>query len=270
MCNVLLFADALIASIVFEDVNARSRAGRYLSSITNSIEKVLQRNVEVRIGLVSEDHKARLQSMPDSPSSNRMETDGLAAETKRNSSSSRVSCNRYRGTPNLPRKRLDCSVTLQKTLEQGVNSLVQNGVFKATSLVMLSDGNNEANGNGGSGKGMLALKKLANTSDEHTLESAWLQTSDKKSLELASHPNRNQILPQNGVSSENHKKSHAVLAISSEDWKDKLNHEIKALEVSDSQGHHKNQIDGCFDHHVISPSLLHSNGITANSDGENM
>ncbi|KAK1276375.1 hypothetical protein QJS04_geneDACA016774 [Acorus gramineus] len=44
----------LIAFIAFKDSDVKSRAERYLSSITNSIEMVLRHNVEVRIGVMPE------------------------------------------------------------------------------------------------------------------------------------------------------------------------------------------------------------------------
>ncbi|KAJ4795682.1 DNA polymerase III subunit gamma/tau [Rhynchospora pubera] len=51
----------LIACIAFEDSEIKSRAERYLSSITNSIETVLKRNVKVRMGVMS-DSITRLMS----------------------------------------------------------------------------------------------------------------------------------------------------------------------------------------------------------------
>ncbi|XP_023738140.2 protein STICHEL isoform X1 [Lactuca sativa] len=45
----------LVAYIVFRDKDIKSRAERFLSSITNSFEMVLHRNIEVRIILLSDD-----------------------------------------------------------------------------------------------------------------------------------------------------------------------------------------------------------------------
>lgn len=47
-----LLAGVLIAYVAFGDGDIKSRAERFLSSITNSIETVLRRNVEVRIILL--------------------------------------------------------------------------------------------------------------------------------------------------------------------------------------------------------------------------
>lgn len=48
-------AGILVAYIVFRNKDIKSRAERFLSSITNSFEIVLHRNVEVRITLLSDD-----------------------------------------------------------------------------------------------------------------------------------------------------------------------------------------------------------------------
>jgi len=273
--NLILFAGALIARIVFEDANVKSRAERYLSSITNSIEIVLQHDVEVRIGLVSENDKERLQSLTDSPTSSHTEKDGLLAiETNADSSISKVYHNhRYNIIPGHPRKSLDSSEAWpQRITEQNDSSLVQGNGFRVACSVMLSEGNDEASGGGGRGQEISVLRTHTDSIDEHRLESAWLQASDKNPLELASqsNPNRNQVMPQNGVSCENHKLSSAALAVSSKHWEDELNLGIKALKIRDNQGCHKKQTGGRIDHCAISPSLLHSNGFTANSDKENL
>lgn len=52
--NKILFAGILVAYIAFGEIEIKSRAERFVSSITNSIEMVLRRNVEVRIILLSE------------------------------------------------------------------------------------------------------------------------------------------------------------------------------------------------------------------------
>lgn len=52
--NRILFTGILVAYIVFGEREIKLRAERFLSSITNSIEMVLRRNVEVRIILLPE------------------------------------------------------------------------------------------------------------------------------------------------------------------------------------------------------------------------
>lgn len=50
--SMALDAGVLVAYIAFRDVDVKSRAEGFLSSITNSMEIVLRQNVEVRLGLV--------------------------------------------------------------------------------------------------------------------------------------------------------------------------------------------------------------------------
>lgn len=59
----------LIAYIAFEDSEIKSRAERYLSSITNSIETVLRRNVKVIIGLIPDSSITGLASRSEPGSS---------------------------------------------------------------------------------------------------------------------------------------------------------------------------------------------------------
>ncbi|KAM0046720.1 putative DNA-directed DNA polymerase [Helianthus debilis subsp. tardiflorus] len=56
--------DNLVAYIVFRDKDIKSRAERFLSSITNSFETVLLRNIEVRLILLSDDEPAANKDGP--------------------------------------------------------------------------------------------------------------------------------------------------------------------------------------------------------------
>lgn len=50
----ILFAGAFVAYVAFGNIDIKLRAERFLSSITNSFEIVLQRNIEVRIVLLTD------------------------------------------------------------------------------------------------------------------------------------------------------------------------------------------------------------------------
>lgn len=101
--------------------------------------------------------------------------------------------------------------------------------------------------------------------DEQKLESAWLQAAEKYTPEIISHsrPEKNQVLPQNGVIYQNNNQSFLGPAATSKNKVDELKHEIQALKVSYAEGGHKGQIGGAGQC-VVSPSLLHSN--TTNAD----
>ncbi|XP_076936335.1 protein STICHEL-like [Bidens hawaiensis] len=61
--------DTLVAYIVFRDKDIKGRAERFLSSITNSFEIVLRRNIEVRIMLASNDGPTTNKGDPVVPTS---------------------------------------------------------------------------------------------------------------------------------------------------------------------------------------------------------
>lgn len=257
----------LIAHLVFEDNGIKSRAERYYSSIVNSIGTVLQQNVDVRIGLLSENLKDKLQSVSNSLSGKDTGRNKLFTEQRNvKSNNPKIFCKESnKVTTNLPRRSLACSeAKLQRTLAQGDTSSVQDDGDKLARSVVPSGVNDEASGGRGRGHELSVPRTNAGPIHEHRLESAWVQTSDKNQLEVAcqSNPNRNQVLPQNGVNCENHTMSSEAMSMSS-------NNGIEASKISDNQGRQRKQTGGCGDHYAISPSLLHNNGFTANFDQEN-
>lgn len=261
---------ALVAFIVFEDGNVKSIADRYLSSITNSIEIVLQHNVEVRIGLVSENIMKRPKSVSETLAANHAGNNGhLSVGNKIESDTVKVSeKGRYKGLLNLPRGR-DCSeATVQRTPEKSDSSLVQNqGSQEAIFPKIPSDEIDESSGRKEKVQEALVLRTHTAAMDEHKLESAWLQAAGKNSSGSTTHSisRRNLGLRQNGISCENHIAS--VELASSKHWEDELHHITKALKSYDVRGHHK---QGPVDQYAISPSLLHSSGLAANIDEENL
>ncbi|XP_008808954.2 protein STICHEL-like [Phoenix dactylifera] len=259
----------LIALIAFEDKNIKSRATRFLSSITNSMEIVLRQNVEVRLGLVTETFPSK------SLISNQIEIIGnLEKERKIESENLADSSDKdgLRGNPNMAGKSLDYSDGMfQRTLEN--SSQVADRDFQVANFsTRSSEGNNGASNAKEKGQEVLVQRTQTAPTDEQRLESAWLQAAEKYMPGLVSlpKPEKNQVLPQNGVSSQNQDQSSAALGMSSKHWEDELNHEIKALKIGNTQGHHMEQFVGRVNHHAISPSLLHSNNHTANFDRENL
>ncbi|KAG0458578.1 hypothetical protein HPP92_023444 [Vanilla planifolia] len=73
----------LIAFIAFADRCVKLRAERYLSSITNSLEKILKCNVEVRLGLIMDDKWISLVPPPESLVSQKVEKIGSLRNQKR-------------------------------------------------------------------------------------------------------------------------------------------------------------------------------------------
>ncbi|KAG0460320.1 hypothetical protein HPP92_023448 [Vanilla planifolia] len=75
----------LIAFIAFADRCVKLRAERYLSSITNSLEKILKCNVEVRLGLIMDDKWISLVPPPESLVSQKVEKNWVLAKSEKDS-----------------------------------------------------------------------------------------------------------------------------------------------------------------------------------------
>lgn len=259
----------LIAFIAFEDKNIKSRAERFLSSITNSMEIVLRQNVEVRLVLATE------TLMSNSPISNVTEIIGnLDKERKVESDNLNESFDKdgVKGNSSMARKSLDYSDRMLQRKQENSSQVADRDFQLANFSTFSSERNNGACNTKKKGQEVSVQRtQTAPThTDEQKLESAWLQTTERYTPGVSlPKPEKNQVLPQNGVSCQNQNQSSAALAMSSKHWEDELNHEIRALKISDTQGHHKEQFGGRVNHYSISPSLLHSNSYKANFDKEN-
>ncbi|XP_072969943.1 protein STICHEL-like 1 [Typha angustifolia] len=263
----------LVANIAFGDSKTKSRAERFLSSITNSIEIVLRHNVEVRIGLMPEIFVEGLK--PDADSQDQNPTEKLRSlykEQRVESDTLSGSSNNIaiKGSPNFPRKSSDKSEQmLQRTLEK-YSSPVAEKSFQVESIPgMASEGSMAAPNTRGQEVSCHRTKPAG--VDEQRLESAWLQAAERNTPGLLSHPKpeKNQVLPQNDSRCQNGYMSSTAIVIASKHSEDELNYEMKTLKVSDVKGHQKNQIGEKGDY-VISPSLLHSNNSTSNFDKANL
>ncbi|RRT82532.1 hypothetical protein B296_00015263 [Ensete ventricosum] len=252
-----LFAGILIAFIGFEDSVTKSRAERFLSSITNSMETVLGYNVEVRLALLPKVHSDVLQSEP-YLASNQMEKD-KQREARSDNLSSHPNMRKIKGS-----KFLDsCEGNPERAHEKSDISALGEMDYVQTSVPAL-DGSCNSNDKG---QGTLAQRPLKAAADEQRLETAWLQAAEPG---YVSHPkpDKNQILPQNGVNDLSSKQSLTTTPKSLKNWDDELVHGIKALRTSTTEGHHKEQYER-VDHYAISPSLLHCYK-TGNSEKQNM
>ncbi|XP_010930355.1 protein STICHEL [Elaeis guineensis] len=259
----------LFAFIAFEDKNIKSRAERFLSSITNSMEIVLRQNVDVRLGLVTETFMSK------SLINSQTEIIGnLDKERKIESGNLTDSLDKdgLKGNPHMASKSLDYSDGMLQRILENSSQAADKDFQVANFSTFSSEGNNGANNPKEKGQEALVQRTQTSPTDEQRLESAWLQAAEKYTPGLISlpKPEKNQVLPQNGVICQNQDQSSAALGMSSEHWEDELNQEIKALKIGNTQGHNKDQFVGRVNQHAISPSLLHSNNYTANFDGENL
>ncbi|CAL9759470.1 unnamed protein product [Musa acuminata subsp. burmannicoides] len=248
----------LIAFIGFEDSIIKSRAQRFLSSITNSMEIVLRQNVDVRLGVVPEG----LRSMP-SLVSNQMEKDKQRKVDSDNLSSH---SNQERINAN---KILDLYERIsEKSCEQCDRSAPGDSNDAVTSIPMLlSERKNGSYNNKDKGQEVSAQGPLKMGPDEQRLETAWLQAADPRHVNQ-SKLDMNQVLPLNGVNHQCVKQSSIVTVKSTRHWDDELDDKVRYLKVSATGGHNKKQIEGA-DHYATSPSLLHCNKKSVSCEKEN-
>ncbi|XAR49192.1 DNA-directed DNA polymerase [Bertholletia excelsa] len=207
----------LIAYVAFDDKEIKARAERFISSITNSFEIVLQQNAEVRIILFPEGetsiNNGRIDTLPDS----------LARALK-------VS----RGSSDDP--------------EVGMNAKI-NGT-----------------------KESFPGQRVESIIREQRLENAWLEIVEKGpsgSLNCLK-PERNQILPQEGICTKNQTGSTDSIQLSPKHWEEELNHDTKLLKINQGKTVKKDQFEKRTGHYPISPSLLHNSSSIGNFSKESM
>ncbi|KAK1310310.1 hypothetical protein QJS10_CPA08g00969 [Acorus calamus] len=236
----------LVAFIAFNDGDAKSRAERYLSSITNSIELVLRHSVEVRIGVMP----VTMSNTVPNYSTKQIEASMAMDEVFSISCSSNDEPNKE--SPTLPRKSFTGSRDKAKTIHDTRGNLRLGGA------TFPLEGYNES-------LDMMSLQRASPAVDEKKLESAWIQVAEKGTPKSVSRfkPERNQVSPQDGIVSS------TALVISSKNWEE-VNQEIKALKIDDRWDQWEEQSRGRTVHRPMSPSFLHSNSFTINLDNENL
>ncbi|KAK3136342.1 hypothetical protein QOZ80_5BG0432140 [Eleusine coracana subsp. coracana] len=246
----------VVAFIAFEDSSIKSRAQRFLSSITNSIETVLKCNVEVKMGSLAELINEEL-TLEAGHKVRRINSDVLSCSS---------SNDRLKGALNSSGRGFDHPHETIKELEKFKNTPVADEGLQSVSVTSLISG---------IPKSELQvvptpMSKIA-TNDEQRLESAWLQGVDKQTPDMMNQArqDRHQVLSQ-VVDSPYQRKSSMSLAVPSGHPDEALAHEIEALNVVDSYGPHKHQSRRSENWHVISPSKLHSNDDLANCDNESI
>lgn len=208
-----------VAYIAFGERDIKARAERFLSSITNSFETVLRYNVEVRIIL-----------LPD-------------------------------GETSLGRKQMDTTEEISKerkaicpNAKGGHSDGKLGGPLQSTAGSPLPLAENRT-----STKERNPMQRIESIIHEQRLETAWLQAVEKGTPGSLNRlkPEKNQILPQEGIYPQNQIKPINSADLSSQHWEDELNHEMKILKINDRKAVQKDQVGKRVDHCPISPSLLH-------------
>ncbi|XP_039026092.1 protein STICHEL-like isoform X2 [Hibiscus syriacus] len=255
----------LIAYLAFADGDIKSRAERFLSSITNSIEIVMRRNVEVRIILladvgVSLSNHANPAEMTESLQ--QVETaSGIGSERKA-----------------IPKDVLDglSSLDLHSKgsfgdLEGKLRGLQDYSNYSSQSIVrtpdLLAEGKYDLDSSKES-RQEIPMQRIESIIREQRLETAWLQATEKGTPGSLSRlkPEKNQVLPQE-VCRQSNLGSINSSAFSSQKWDEELNQESKILKTNDGQEVQMDQIGRRADHYPMSPCLLHNSNLSKENLG---
>ncbi|KAI4296131.1 hypothetical protein L6164_036115 [Bauhinia variegata] len=220
----------LVAYVAFGDGDVKLRAERFLSSITNSMEMVLRRNVEVRI-----------VHLPDAEGENQVNL--------------------------LELKQAEKTMTSEKEQRGGH----VNGTEAYSNLPPLLDGNFPSNTNPSDVRERrqdLPMQRIGSIIREQRLETAWLQAVGKCSPGSLSRlrPERNQVLPQEGIYYEDQMESTDSTRFPSQH----LENELKVLKVKNGRVLQKDQVGKRSDRYPMSPSLLHNSSLATNSSKDNL
>lgn len=232
--NFDVSSGTLVVLLLFENDKIKTRAERFLSSITNSFEIVFAENVEVRMGLLS---KNIIGAFSESPTGNSMQK----------ASSNKVELGTLRGPSNKGR--------LVRTSYLSANTMDHSDVMQqaADKLETAEGFRVPAEGKYGS-----AQKSQKAIMDEQRLESAWLQAAEKYTPKYICHskPENNQVRLQNSVICQNSIQTLIALDATSKTRIDELDHEIHALKICDAEDCHNEKTRGA-NQYPFSPSLLH-------------
>ncbi|KAL2339321.1 hypothetical protein Fmac_013767 [Flemingia macrophylla] len=238
LVSVCEIEGVLVAYVAFGDADIKVRAERFLRSITDSMEKVLRRNVEVRI-----------IHLPDGEGEIQVNLLGL--------------------------KQAGSALTSEKEQRQGhVNGTesysslppLLDGNLQTTSASsdILAEGNGVRERRQDN-----PMQRIESIIREQRLETAWLQAVEKGSPGSLSRlrPEKNQVLPQNCVDSMESMDS--TRFSSHQHWEEDSNNEVKVLNLINGRVPQKDQIGRKADRYPMSPSLLHDNSLASVSGKDN-
>lgn len=225
----------LVAYVAFGDGDIKLRVERFLSSITNSLEIVLRRIVEVRIIL-----------LPDGEGENQVNPLGL---------------------------KQAASALASEDEQRRVH---MNGAMSYSSLPQSAMGSSDIPTEGNGAKERRRdnpVQRIESIIREQRLETAWLQAVEKGSPGSLSRlrPEKNQVLPQDGVYGVNPTESMDSTRFSSHQHReDDTNSDLKILALKNGRVLPKDQIGKRADSYPMSPSILHDSSLAILSGKDNL
>ncbi|KAL2513856.1 Protein STICHEL [Forsythia ovata] len=235
-----------VAYVAFEDSNIKTRAEGFLSSITNSFEIVLRRNVEVKIIM-----------LPDSFGQKQMDTAIVMNQENKSACSNKIEGNIDLDSRQEPLKVSRGSFNEPEDhITRPLESAAQSGKLSSSKM----------------SKSEIPQQRIESIIREQRLETAWLQAMEKGTPGSLSRlkPEKNQVLPQDGIDHQNEMESLNSVDFPLQHWEDELNHEIKALKINEAIAPQKDHTVKRNDHYPISPSLLHNSSFASNFNEHNM
>ncbi|GMH25661.1 hypothetical protein Nepgr_027504 [Nepenthes gracilis] len=228
----------LAAHIAFEDEDIKSRAERFMISITNSIERVLRRNIEVKLvllpgGAISNSVEQR---------SGKKQIEPKTAINKEEKAAPRNTMNAASNSRHNPIKVSRGSFDDSKDSNTKIDSV------------------NER-------RQEIPMQRIESIIRDQRLETAWLQAAEKGTPLSVGFlgSEKNQVVPQNDIYCQNQVET--TNSVESHHQDDVVNHETKILKV-DKKAHLKDSTGKRVDHHPISPSLLHQSSFAGNLSKE--
>ncbi|KAL3538435.1 hypothetical protein ACH5RR_001801 [Cinchona calisaya] len=238
-----------VAYIAFGDSDIKTRAERFHSSITNSFETVLKSNVEVRIVLLPDGDAYVSNLNPDTVLSPGQKP--MNATNTLNRENMAILSTSADGYSNLDTCQESLKVS-RGSFNDSEDKLAANYETSAGNAKM-SDRKERKSG--------VPVQRIESIIHEQRLETAWLQAMEKGTPGSTSRlrPEKNQILPQEGIYHHTRLESSNAVDLSSEHWEDELSHDIRSLKVDDGKVLKKDQISKRVDRYPMSPSLLHDN-----------
>ncbi|KAI4343323.1 hypothetical protein MLD38_027845 [Melastoma candidum] len=255
----------LLAYVAFVDKDVKLRIERFLSSITNSMEIILRRNVEVRLillpggkelqdlnnlhnlsGLTQKGKATAFEKDNKTPIEDHVE-DVLQQKSKKviSRSISDVEGKLKTGTLESSTGRTGASGNLQ-------------AIQQSSQLIVEETDENE-------GTQDVPMQRIESIIREQMLETAWLQAAEKGSPGTLSRRKleKTLILHEDAI----HLEDQVEKASDSQNWEDELNQELKGLKVTDGKALQNETITSCY---PMSPSLLHGTTFRGNLNKDSL
>ncbi|GAU14773.1 hypothetical protein TSUD_204220 [Trifolium subterraneum] len=224
----------LVAYVAFGDEDVKLRVERFSSSITNSLEIVLRRIVEVRIIL-----------LPDGEGGKQINLPGLKQSASTLASEDEQRRGHRNGTVSY-------------------SSLSQSAMGSSD---ILTEGNGVKERRRDN-----PVQRIESIIREQRLETAWLQAVEKGSPGSLSRlrPEKNQVLPQDGLYCVNPLESMDSTRYSShQHMEDDTNSDLKILSLQNGRVLQKDQSSKRADGYPMSPSILHDSSLAIMSGKDN-